>query len=115
MELEIKRAGKEQAALLASLGAKTFHDAFAAQNTVEDMELYLASQFTPEKVAAEFDEPGAQFYIAYMGTEAAGYIKTGTKTKAALAGKKCMELERALPARSISWQRFWQANVASLY
>jgi diamine N-acetyltransferase len=94
MELIIRKAGKEQAALLAQLGAKTFYDAFANQNTEEDMEQYLRTHFTPGLVAAEFDEPGVQFYMAYMGAEVIGYIKTGAKTKAALAGKKTMELER---------------------
>ena len=94
MAITIQQAGKEQAALLSTLGAKTFYDAFAAQNKPGDMDQYLRTHFTPEAVAAEFDQPGACFYLASMGNEVVGYMKTRTKTPPALADRKCMELER---------------------
>ena len=90
----IKKVGVEWAEKLAYLGAKTFYDAFAADNKPADMELYISSHFTTEKLVAEFNEPGAVFYIAMAGDAVAGYMKTGIKVPPQLVGRKCMELER---------------------
>ncbi len=47
--------------LLAELGARTFNDTFAADNTPENMTSYLAASFSPEKQAAELEDPRSVF------------------------------------------------------
>ncbi|MBZ5535617.1 MAG: GNAT family N-acetyltransferase [Acidobacteriia bacterium] len=69
----IRLGNVEDARLLAELGAQTFHDTFAADNTPEDMAAYLTSSFSPEKQAAELVEPGATFFIAELDGAVAGY------------------------------------------
>jgi GNAT superfamily N-acetyltransferase len=72
----VAAATVEDAPLLAELGARTFRDAFAADNSAEDMERYLAENFTVEKVRGELADPRAQFLIARDGDGAAvGYAK----------------------------------------
>ena len=53
----IRRANVDDADLLAELGARTFSETFAANNTPEDMTAYLASSFSPEKQAEELADP----------------------------------------------------------
>jgi hypothetical protein len=48
----LRRATAEDATLLAELGARTFRDAFAADNTPDDMAAYLAQAFAPARQAA---------------------------------------------------------------
>ena len=68
-----RRATAEDACLLAELGAKTFSDAFAADNTPEDMAAYLTGSFSREKQAAELADPRSVFLIAEVENTLAGY------------------------------------------
>lgn len=71
----IRRATPNDAALLTEMGARTFYESFAAQNTPENMASYLASAFTPEALAAELTDERAIFLIAEVDGAAAGYAK----------------------------------------
>jgi diamine N-acetyltransferase len=70
----IVRPGKaEDAGLLAELGARTFSETFASNNTPENMAAYLASSFTPAQQAAELADPQCLFQIAETNGVAVGY------------------------------------------
>ena len=71
----IRRATAMDAPLLAAMGARTFYETFAADNTAENMAAYLASAFTPETLASELTDERAIFLIAEAGDAAAGYAK----------------------------------------
>jgi ribosomal protein S18 acetylase RimI-like enzyme len=62
--LIIRRGQADDAALLAELGARTFSQTFAPDNSAEDMAAYIASAFSPEQQAAELADPAATFLIA---------------------------------------------------
>jgi hypothetical protein len=51
--IHIRTANLQDQELLASLGARTFREAFASDNTPEDMSDYLAKAFGPDRQAAE--------------------------------------------------------------
>jgi hypothetical protein len=55
--VSIRPATLADAATLTELGARTFQDAFAADNTPEDLEAFLASHYRPEIQEAELREP----------------------------------------------------------
>ncbi|MBZ5552072.1 MAG: GNAT family N-acetyltransferase [Acidobacteriia bacterium] len=90
----------DDASLLAELGARTFHDTFAADNAPEDMAAYLASSFSPEKQAAELVEPDVTFFIAEFEGAAAGYaqIRAG-EVPACVAHRRSIELVRMYVSR----------------
>ncbi len=71
----IRRASFSDAALLAELGARTYFDTFAADNTAEDMAAYLASAFSSPIQMKELADPDAVFFIAETDGRAAGYAK----------------------------------------
>lgn len=71
----LRRAVADDAALLAELGARTFHDTFAADNDPRDLAAYLAESFSPAKQAAELADPSHSFLIAELGGTAIGYAQ----------------------------------------
>src|SRR5262249_17966108 len=62
-------------ALLAELGASTFSDTFAADNSAEDMAEYLGSSFGLEIQTAELNDPQSIFLVAEIDGVASGYAK----------------------------------------
>src|SRR5512135_2212766 len=81
--------------LLAELGARTFYDTFAADNTPENMRAYLAASFSPEKQAAELADPLSVFLIAEIEGKAAGFarLKEG-RPAAGVTGLRPIEIVR---------------------
>jgi len=73
--LTIRRGKLADAALLSELGARTFSETFAADNTSEDMATYIATSFNVARQTAELDDPASIFLIAEVDGHAAGYAK----------------------------------------
>lgn len=72
-ELVIRRGQIQDAALLAELGARTFSETFAGDNTPENMAAYLAASFTNEQLAGDLVDPRCIFQIAETDGVAVGY------------------------------------------
>ena len=69
----IRRGVSGDAAMLAALGARTFHETFAADNTPEDMAAYVAHAYGVKQQGAELALPDATFLIAEVDGAVAGY------------------------------------------
>ena len=91
----IRRGVFADADLLAEIGARTFSETFAADNTAEDMAAYLAASFSSTQQAAELDDPLSIFLIAEIDGAAVGYARlhAGPASKS-IAGEKPIELSR---------------------
>lgn len=63
-DLVIRHGKRKDAALLAELGARTFSETFAVDNTPENMAEYLASAFNSDQQAAELADDECVFLIA---------------------------------------------------
>ena len=94
-KINIRYATAADAALLAELGATTYHDTFAADNTPENMAAYLAASFGPDKQASELADPTSLFLIAEMDDVAVGYarLKEG-QPSAGITGLRPIEIVR---------------------
>jgi diamine N-acetyltransferase len=71
------------AALLAELGARTFHESFAADNDPEDMRRHLESQFSPAIQLAEIGNPALDTLLVRDALGAAvafAQVRSGKKT-----------------------------------
>ena len=55
-DLTIRRGTLADAALLSELGARTFSETFAADNTPEDLAAYVAASFNVPRTNTEFFE-----------------------------------------------------------
>jgi ribosomal protein S18 acetylase RimI-like enzyme len=69
----IRRANVDDAGLLAEVGARTFVETFAEDNSAEDMAAYLASSFSEAQQASELADPDSTIYIAETNGLAIGY------------------------------------------
>ena len=83
------------ARLLSELGAKTFYDTFAKDNTPENMAAHLKRSFSPEIQHTELSAPENIFLIAEVENEPIGFAQLILESKAdSLRGSKCMEVRR---------------------
>src|SRR5947209_7747435 len=93
--LTIRRATVDDASLLADLGARTFYETFAVDNTPEDMAAYLAASFSPALQAKEITDPNTTLLIAEIDGIAAGYAKLElSAAPSCITGPNPVELSR---------------------
>jgi diamine N-acetyltransferase len=69
----VRRAQPADAAALASFAARTFRETFEADNTPENMALYLEANYGAERQAAEIRDAGVVTLLAEDGRRLAGY------------------------------------------
>jgi ribosomal protein S18 acetylase RimI-like enzyme len=74
-DINVRHATNDDNLLLAELGARTFNDTFAADNTPENMRSYLTASFSPEKQAAELADPRSVFLIAEVNEAVVGFAR----------------------------------------
>lgn len=97
----VRRASTEDAELLAELGARTFSETFAEDNSPEDMAAYVADSFSLERLKGELNDPLSIFFIAEVDGSAAGYAKIHPGEVAeGVEGEKPIELVRLYVARA---------------
>jgi diamine N-acetyltransferase len=86
----IRRAGPDDAARVAEVGARLFTQAFAVHNTAENLRAYLDSAFNETKQREEIADPANIVWIAESpDARAVGYaqVKLGSRTKELNADK----------------------------
>ena len=99
-DLTIRRANREDASLLADLGARTFAQTFATDNTPEDIAAYIATCFNLAQQTAELADPASIFFIAEVEGVAAGYAKLHMgEPEKGVGGAKPVELVRLYVSR----------------
>lgn len=72
-KVSIRRGNARDAALLADLGARTFAETFAPDNSPEDMTAYLKTAFSPAQQRTELADRETSFLIAESNGVAVGY------------------------------------------
>jgi diamine N-acetyltransferase len=98
--LTIRRGTLADAGLLSELGARTFSETFAAENTPEDLAAYVATSFNVTRQTSELEDPASTFLIAEIEAHAAGYAKLydGAPEKG-VEGPNAVELVRLYVSR----------------
>jgi ribosomal protein S18 acetylase RimI-like enzyme len=100
--LIVRTCTTEDVKTLVSLGIRTFRETFESVNTEENMKLYLESNFSEKRVASEFKEPGAVFFIAESEGLPVGFAKIkDSKGEPALKGHRAMEVERIYAVKKL--------------
>lgn len=98
--LIIRRGEPGDAGLLSELGARTFSETFAADNSPEDIAAYLATSFNIERQTGELQDPDSTFLIAEVDGRAAGYAKLHkSEPETGIEGANPVELVRLYVAR----------------
>jgi diamine N-acetyltransferase len=99
-QVTIRRGTLDDAGLLSELGARTFAETFAADNTPEDLAAYMATSFNVARQTAELEDPGSTFLIAEVDGRAAGYAKLHDgEPENGVEGAKPVELVRLYVSR----------------
>ena len=97
MELKttIRSGTANDAELLSELGARTFSETFAVDNTAENMVAYLADSFNLTQQNAELSDPDSCFRIAELEGVAVGYsmLRSGNVPEG-VTGDNPMEIVR---------------------
>jgi len=94
-EISLRHASLQDAGLLADLGAKTFIQTYSESNPFENLEAYVRDSFSPEKQAAEINDPANLFLIAEIEGQVFGYAHLASGSHPPQpAGTKPVELVR---------------------
>jgi len=93
--IHIRYATASDNHLLAELGARTFYDSFAEDNDPDDMAVYLAANFSPQKQAEELADPSSSFLVAEIESQVVGFarLKFGP-APSAIKGDNPVEIAR---------------------
>lgn len=82
-------------ATLQQLSIKTFIATYAQYNTEENMQYYIETEFSTEKLLADINNPYSAFYLVIDDKDAVGYIKVNyAPSQTDLNDPKSLELER---------------------
>ena len=87
MSLKIEPVKSQEMALLLNISRHTFYDSFYAQNTKEDMELFLESSYSDDALKLEMAQPFNHFFFAKVENEIVGYLKLSTAKSSQLEGE----------------------------
>lgn len=93
--LTIRRATLADAAAVAEIGARTFHDTFAADNRPEDMAEHLATTFGVPQQTAELESADYVTLLAYLDGALAAFAQVRRhEAPDCVAGPAPVELHR---------------------
>lgn len=88
----VRYATPADAELIADMSRTSFHEAFASDNTKEDMDIFLNEQFTKEALMKEVELNDGIFMLAYIDEEPIGYARLRLKNN--LAHEQAVEIAR---------------------
>ncbi len=93
--LSIQAVQPHQITALATLGRRTFSEAFYHLNTPADIEHYLDHAFAKAQIAAQYNNPNCHFFFATIKGQTVGYLKLNTDTaQTEFQDKEGLEIER---------------------
>ena len=99
--MNIRYGTIDDAKMLSELGAKTFYDTFAKDNTPENISLYMKKSFSTEIQLNELSRPDIIFLIAELEDEPVGYAKLKMNSdNESVKGTKVVEIERVYASQA---------------
>jgi len=111
----VRPAGVADAPWLAALAERTFRETYAAQNTPENMERYVAEHFGAARQARELADPAWQTVVAELDGHAAGYAQLSwSLPPPCVAGEAPIEVARFYVDRPWHGRGVAQALMAGL-
>ena len=93
--MNIRYGNTADAEMLSELGAKTFYDTFAKDNTPENIAAHLKNSFAPEIQLAELSDPNNVFLIIEIDGQPIGYAQLILNSKEEfITGTNPLEVRR---------------------
>lgn len=75
MNISIRRCTLNDLIPLLNISYQTYDETFRPFNTEENMENYLSSAFTEDKIKGELLDPASEFYFMFSDDQLMGYMK----------------------------------------
>ena len=98
--MHIRYGTTEDAKMLSELGARTFYDTFAKDNTPENIDAYIEKSFSPRLQFNELSQPDVVFLIAEVEGIPVGYAQFILNSKdESIQGTRALELRRIYAAQ----------------
>jgi len=95
IKMNIRYGNSDDAKMLSGLGAETFYDTFAKDNTPENISLYIKKSFSTGIQLNELSRPDIIFLIAELEDKPVGYAKLKMNSNdESVTGTKVIEIER---------------------
>lgn len=95
MTIKIKRCTFEDIRTLQEISYETFNETFKHQNSPENMKTYLEKAFNLTQLEKELSNSSSQFFIVYLKSDVAGYLKINTNdAQSEEMGDGSLEIER---------------------
>jgi ribosomal protein S18 acetylase RimI-like enzyme len=95
MVITIRRAGVDDANLIAVLGTTTFYEAYFEQDIPAALANYILGSFSPDQIRAELEESGSEFSLIFLDEKAVGYAKLrDDEPGPGVTGANAVELQR---------------------
>lgn len=93
--IEIRKVTPTELEKLQKISQQTFKKSFSAGNSDVNMAKYLEEGLSLEKLAAELNNEGSQFYFALLAEEVIGYLKLNVgQAQTELKEDGALEIER---------------------
>ena len=93
--MKVRYGTTDDAKMLSELGAQTFYDTFAKDNTPENISLYMKKSFSTEIQFNELSDANIIFLIVELENKPVGYAKLKSDSKIeSIKGTNTMEIER---------------------
>ncbi|GGC91169.1 GNAT family N-acetyltransferase [Enterococcus wangshanyuanii] len=93
--IEIKKIGADDVEQLKQISIKTFSDTFAKDNDPSDLNEYLTTAYSEDKLSKELTTAESEFYFIYTDDHLAGYLKLNVgEAQTESIANNSMEIER---------------------
>jgi diamine N-acetyltransferase len=93
--LQINQVSIDEVSTLQEISKRTFTEAFAAQNSEENMLRYMEGSLSLQKLREELTDPNMHFYFAQLNNSVVGYLKINlSRAQTELQDARALEIER---------------------
>jgi ribosomal protein S18 acetylase RimI-like enzyme len=107
--VKIKKVEVSELIALLAISRQTFEEAFSADNSKEDMELYLRESLSLKQLKMEIDNQQSAFYFAIVTGEIAAYLKVNYQSESIDQNEiKSLEIERVYVLKKFQRQKIGQ-------
>lgn len=98
---QLKKVGYADLSALQRISVQTFNEAFAHQNTAENMRLYIEQSLSLEKLEEEVKNPHSAFYVISNEEELIAYCKLNVEdAQTERLDRNAVEIERVYVLKS---------------
>jgi ribosomal protein S18 acetylase RimI-like enzyme len=80
IQVNIRMATLQDAEVIAEISRQTFHETFAPSNSSKNMDKFMNTQFSKEKLIGEVADPANTFLLAMIDQQLVGYAKVTQST-----------------------------------